>query len=105
MSNPRFIPRNYAQIPSQFGKSKIISWLTPDSRMQKERLASSQLQHKFAFRIWSRLQFLGRPVSEYAEAIGVSYDRTAKVLRGATIMRLEDIAVAEIELGGILSSP
>lgn len=104
MSNPRFVPRAYAQMPAQFGKHKVIDWVKPESQMQKERLVAAQIQHEFAFRIWRRLKFLRRPISEYAKALGVSYDRTAKVLRGATIMRLEDIAAAEIELGEIVSS-
>jgi|SRR5699024_3003516 len=104
MSDPRFVPRNYATIPSHFGKSTTIHWVRPKSRMQEERLVAAQIQHVFAFRVWNRLKFLDRTISDYAKAIDVSYDRTAKVLRGVTIMRLEDIAAAEIELGEIFSS-
>lgn len=37
----------------------------------------------------------------YARATGSSYDRIAKMLRGEVIMRLEDIAMADIVLDGV----
>lgn len=53
---------------------------------------------------------LGRPIrraaerqygslARYADAVGLSYDRLTKIMRGTEIMRLEDIAQAQRYLG------
>lgn len=40
-------------------------------------------------------------VKKYAAMAGVKYDRMARVLRGEIVMRLEDIALADLVLGEV----
>lgn len=102
MSDPRFRPRTYARVPSQFGRAEDIPWLSATSNAQQSRLDTARLQSLFAARIRARLHDRRLTIKQYADMVDIGYDRMAKVLRGETLMRLEDIADAERVLGGVI---
>lgn len=101
MTNPRFRPRDYTDIPAEFGKFENISWISPQTPEDGDRLWAAQMHHRFACRINKRLRERRESVAKYAELTGVGYDRTSKMLRGDVLMKFEDIAQADRILGGI----
>lgn len=105
MTNPRFRPREYLRDPILFGRSEAAVWVEPTSNEEGARLRAAQLQHQYARRIKIRLRATGLTIGDFAQAVGGSADRTAKVLRGEVIMRIEDLSEAEFVLGGILTEP
>ena len=52
------------------------------------------MQHELVMLIRRGLTSEGLTVAEYAERTGQSYDRLSKMMRGAAVMRLEDIGAA-----------
>lgn len=64
-------------------------------------LIAAQLQHEYAIRIRVGIERAGSSLKAYASDAGMSYDRAGKMLRGEVVMRLEDIAMADVVLGGI----
>ncbi|KGJ76927.1 hypothetical protein GY21_08780 [Cryobacterium roopkundense] len=102
MSNPRYRPRAYAQIPVEFGKYEEISWLAPANVAEQDRLWAARWHHLYACRINKRLRESGQTVAQYAEMTGSRYDRLSKMLRGDVLIKFEDVAQAERLLGRIL---
>lgn len=98
MSNPRFVPRSLCAEPHAFGRARTVDWVDPDGADQTE-LAAAQLQHDYAVRIRLAAKERFGSIGAYALQIGQTSDRLGKVLRGEAIMRLEDIAAAQIHLG------
>lgn len=105
MSNPRFRPRNYVQGSGAFGGYGEVDWIVPHSADEADRLAAAQMQDRLARQIRWRAAAQYGSVRAYADSHGLSYDRLSKLLRGETLMRLEDIAQADRLLGGILGTP
>ena len=101
MSDPKYRPRDWAAPEDRnlFGKEDEISWLEGGSVVEVSRIDASRLQHTLTVRIRRRLREKGYTIHSYADRAGVSYDRMAKVLRGEAVMRLEDLADAELILG------
>lgn len=96
MSDPRFRPKDFAEHPHEFGREETIRWreVTEDDR---RRQRAAVIQHWFAFCVREAMRSEGRgTVKGLARVAGVSYDRMARVLRGDAIMRLEDIAAADL---------
>ena len=98
-------PREYAKDPWAFGHADNLVWKTATSPAEATKIISAQLQHRYAIRIRDRLRKNGRGLRAYAAVAGTSYDRATKVLRGITIMRLDDIAAAEQILGNVIDPP
>lgn len=105
MSDPKYRPRDWVapQDRQLFGKTEQISWLEGTSAVEVSRIDASKLQHALAVRIRRRLREKGYTIRTYAERAGISYDRMAKVYRGEAVMRLEDLADAELILGLMFS--
>ncbi len=102
MSNPRFRPRNYVQGPNAFGGYSEVDWVVARSDDEADRLMAAQMQDRAARQIrWIAVRKYGS-VRAYADAHGLSYDRLSKLLRGETLMRLEDLAQADRLLGDII---
>lgn len=100
MPNTRYEPRSYAVEPSGFGKFFGIEWLPdPEDRQDRINMEAAIVQHQWALRVNRSLAHKGVSVPEYAAAIGQSPHRVGQVLRGAVIMRLTDIAAAQLTLG------
>ncbi|EAR26122.1 hypothetical protein A20C1_09584 [marine actinobacterium PHSC20C1] len=98
MSDPRFRPRDFCADPNLFGKAEVVDWVS-GGREEDHLIVAAKIQHYFAWRIRSQIKKSARPTKVYALASRTSYDRLMKMLRGETIMRLEDLGHAEIVLG------
>lgn len=94
-------PRDFTHDPAGFGRVQALRWKsTPSVEMEALSLAA-QWQHAYAMRIREQISYTGSNLKAHARAAGTSYDRLGKLLRGVIVMRLEDIAVAEVLLAGI----
>ncbi|MFP7834636.1 hypothetical protein [Marisediminicola sp. LYQ134] len=102
MSDSRYVPHHFSAEPSSFGRAKDMRWREDIPDEQRPQRAAAELQHRYALRIRARMRAgEGMTGREYAESVGSSYDRTMKILRGQLIMRLEDIAAADLLLGKV----
>lgn len=73
------------------------------SRQDKSRLLAAQMQHDWSMRIRKALRAKKVTLKQYAALPeNPGYDRTVKMLRGDVIMRLEDVALAQVVLGAVL---
>jgi hypothetical protein len=98
---PRYAPRDFTSEPAAFGRAARLTWPPPLTRKDAVRRRAAQLQHRYALRIRARLVAKRLNVSGYAKEAGTNYDRLARVLRGEVVMRLEDIALADLVLGEV----
>lgn len=102
MSLPRYIPRNYAENPHEFGKVEHIRWPTPELVADRELASAAHLQHYFSHRILTRLRELGLSLRKYAAMTEQNYDRVIKVYRGNTVLKIEEVFRAERLLGNVI---
>ena len=98
MSEPRYKPKDFCEQPELFGNSDPLIWKTCEAA-DRPRLIASQLQHEWSLRIRHRAKIGRLPLRSYAVMASASYDRLMKMLRGETIMRLEDLGIARVALG------
>jgi hypothetical protein len=105
MTGPRFAPRDYAEDAGGFGRAETLRWKLPSGGRERMFLRSAQLQHRYVLRIRERLAIRAVGVKEYAAAAETSYPRLLRVLRGEAILRLEDIALADLVLGDVAELP
>jgi 23S rRNA G2069 N7-methylase RlmK/C1962 C5-methylase RlmI len=113
VSSPTYVPRSLAVVPQQFGRVLELEWKSVEEvHRAYPKLASTparamailraaEFQSRYAARIRGRLKATKKPLKEYASEADSSYDRTSKVIRGWVLMRLEDIASADIILGEV----
>lgn len=59
------------------------------------------MQHKHAYRIRARVKANELTLTTFASKTGWTYERTTRLLRGEVVMRLDDIAMAELVLEGV----
>ena len=121
MSEPRYWPRNFSSEPESFGKARIVGWLPPTDGRSKALSNAARLQHMYAVRIRSRAKVIEKgllnvtgplaartevdkkaPLKCLADKSGSSYTRLLGCLRGTVVMRLDDIAWADMVLGDII---
>ncbi|WP_140425504.1 MULTISPECIES: hypothetical protein [unclassified Cryobacterium] len=127
MTDPRYRPRDYCAEPDSFGKAETVKWLPVTDRRPVGLIRAARLQHLYAVRIRARAKAIarnpravevvpdastpwalhpgaqskGRPLELLAQHLGTSYPRLLRCLRGEIVMRLDDIAWADIVLGQI----
>ena len=113
MSNPRYVPRDCAVEPKLFGRANDLEWkslgeitgmyphLADTEPRGRALLLAARLQHRYARRIRGRLKATDTNLKSYAADAGVGYDRMVKVLRGSAVLRLEDIATADVLIGQV----
>lgn len=101
MSDPKYKPRDYCAEPGGFGRVISVEWLPAPNDRSAALHAAAVLQHHFALGIRQRLAARGLKPQLYAKAAGTGYDRLLKMLRGDVVMRLEDIAIADLILGQV----
>lgn len=99
MSDPRYIPRSWAQAPAQFGRRLELEWREAQGVDEASELAAARRQHELTYLIRRRLDEQAQPIRWLAEQMGASYDRTTKLLRGLVVMRIQDVTDAERVLG------
>lgn len=102
MSAPRYRPASYTSEPQLFGKALTLDWPELDpaaSSSTQDQARASLRQHHMAFRIQDAVRRQHGSVQEYASVYGINYQRLTGMLRGVVVMRLEDVANAERNLG------
>lgn len=97
MSGDRYVPRSFSLEPEGFGKVRAIRW-KPMSDLTPDQQAASRMQHLLAVTIRVAIAQQHRTVRNYCDATGVSYQRLTAILRGSSVMRLDDIASARRHL-------
>lgn len=102
MAGPRFVPRDFAADARGFGHTPVLRWLQAPDRQAEVFLRAAQLQHQEALRIRERMKARGLSPKQYAVQAGTSYPRLLRLLRGEAILRLEDIALADLVLGDVI---
>lgn len=122
MSAPRYVPRDWCAEPDSFGKARDVRWLPATDTRSDALSRASRLQHVYAVRIRLRAEAIMKgdvartlngplasrpgadttaPLKALAMASGTSYARWLRCLRGEVVMRLDDIAWADLVLGDI----
>lgn len=95
MSNPRYIPRNFALHPRDFGHKPLIEWRREESWTLSERgrADTAQLQHGVAYGMLHLYMLKSRMTGlmSLADALEMHYARLQKMLTGNSVMQLEDL--------------
>ena len=92
MTNPRYLPREFAVDSRQFGKTEQIEWRSPSEA--DVMLHAAVMQHHVAVGTRERMRSrrIGK-VRVLATELGMDYARLTKLLNGRVVMRLEDVAL------------
>lgn len=101
MNHARYIPRDFSLEPAGFGRAKTLRWRPDISAGELTQFSAAQMQHLYVLRLRDALRANGKSWKWFAEASVQSYDRLMKVLRGESILRLEDLAAGDQFLGPI----
>ena len=101
VTDSRYVPSSFSVEPRGFGRAENVHWKTSDDGIERSRIQASKLQHLYSVRIRKRMTEKSTSAQQFAALSGISYDRLLKVLRGDVIMRLEDIASADLILGEV----
>jgi len=102
MTSPRFIPRSYSEQPKLFGDTMLMTWrpLPEDaSESLLDQAGAAKMQHLAAVKIRDAAIAEHGSVKVYAEMFDMEYGRLTKLLSGTVLMRFEDLARAERNLG------
>jgi hypothetical protein len=102
MSTPRFVPRSYSQQPRLFGDTVLMTWRPlPENASDNvlDQAAAARRQHLAAVAIREAAIAGHGSVRVYSEMFDISYARLIEVLSGTALMRFEDVANAERNLG------
>ena len=124
---PRYCPRDYCAEPESFGYARTVRWIPQTDERSKALCIAAQMQHVYAVRIRQRAKLLDREAKDAAKLhattsdgpvdvesvmsgkalkvlaakTGASYPRLLRALRGEVVLRLDDIAWADLVLGQI----
>ena len=124
---PRYCPRDYCAEPESFGYARTVRWIPQTDERSKALCIAAQMQHVYAVRIRQRAKLLDQQAKDAAKArrqssdlpaevaagvpgkalkvlaakSGTSYPRLLRALRGEVVLRLDDIAWADLVLGQI----
>jgi transcriptional regulator with XRE-family HTH domain len=79
----------------------VLSWPKTTGAIESARRRAALLQHHYVRRIRRRLKAKRMSVAAFAQVSGSSYHRMSRLLRGEVVMRLEDIAIADLVLDEI----
>jgi len=103
------MPSAYTPEPRLFGYSKRITWLTADQAMDrlpldrddaeavhKIRLEAAKFQNAWCCDLRNDLSEQRVMFSAYASRTGQSPTRLDRILHGAAVLRVEDIAAFEL---------
>lgn len=95
VSNPRYVPREFALHARDFGHKALIEWKSDPSWGPTDlaRLDAAHLQHGVAYGVTQLYMPRSntRTMTSLAEALEVPYPRLRKVLSGHSVMQLEDL--------------
>lgn len=96
VTNPRYIPRDFAVDPGEFGRKKNLEWTaipadaTPREVAQRD---AAELQHLLCRGVLMLYmpESSNTRIIKLAGALDMTYDRLQKMLSGRVVMQLEDI--------------
>lgn len=103
MSNPRYVPREFARFPLEFGRKPLIEWRSDESWSTRElaQRDAAHLQHGVAYGV-TQLHMprsATRQMTTLAEALEMPYARLQKLLTGHSVMQLEDLGRLRLLIG------
>jgi hypothetical protein len=125
---PRYRPRDFCAEPESFGYAWTVRWIRPTDERSRALTEAAHLQHYYAVRIRTRAKLLDaqmkgavkaaakeagsdattetsvtseKSLKRLASKMGTSYPRLLRALRGEVVLRLDDIAWADLVLGEI----
>lgn len=95
MSNPRYVPREFALYPLEFGRKPLVEWRGEEGLTTRElaQRDAAHLQHGVAYGVTQLYMPRSetRQITSLAEALEIPYARLQKVLSGHSVMQLEDL--------------
>lgn len=101
MGVPKYVPAKFAVPKRMFGRARYVKFLDRDMVGPDPRAWASELQHLYAMRIRDSIAAKKWTIAEYAEKANVTADHMHKLLRGEAILKLEDIATADLLIGSV----
>jgi transcriptional regulator with XRE-family HTH domain len=101
MTGPRYVPRSFCEDPSGFGRDVGTRWKRPGSPIESVQTHAARLQHQFVLRIRERLVVKQMSSKAFATAAGMTTQRLNRLMRGEILIRLEDLAAADLILGEV----
>lgn len=104
MTNPRYIPRDFAVDPGEFGRKKNLEWTAAPADATPRELAqrdAAELQHLLCRGVLKLYmpESSNTRIIKLAAALDVTYDRLQKMLSGRVVMQLEDIGRLRVLIG------
>ena len=101
MAKARYVPAQFATMRRMFGRRRDVAFREVGTPQKDAQAWASDLQHRYAMRIRDAIFKKGWTVVQYAEAADVTADHMHKLLRGEAILKLEDMAMADLLVGGV----
>lgn len=101
MAEPKYRPAAFATAHRLFGRSRDVEFPAGKGLKHNSRVLASDMQHHYAMRIRDSIIRKGWTVAQYAGAANVTADHMHKLLRGEAILKLEDIAMADLLVGDV----
>lgn len=104
VTNPRYVPRDFAVDPGEFGRKKYLEWTAVPADATPRELAqrdAAELQHLICRGVLKLYmpESSNTRIIKLAPALGVTYDRLQKMLSGRVVMQLEDIGRLRVLIG------
>ena len=86
----------FLETPRAFGVVPEAKWIRALDPVDKvDQLRAAQIHHVFSIQVRGLIESKGWNLQRFADAARVEYDRASRLMRGAIVLRLEDIAAAE----------
>lgn len=100
MTTPRFEPKAYCVRPKDFGR-RGVEFLDPDDLHpdERNRVWVAKLQSEVASKLRDRMLYADLTLEEVASDLGMTASRLGRLIRGEIVLRLEDLADLDRELG------
>lgn len=107
VSNARYIPRELAVHPRDFGRRQPTDWKEPDlswGPREVAQLEAARRQHEIAYGVVEHYLPTSetRTMSGLAADLDMQYDRLQRLLNGRIVMQLEDISRLRGVIGDIV---
>lgn len=101
MTTSKYRPRDFVlpDYRKRFGQTTNMVWVNESEVERVDELFAAKLQARAAAAITVASYTQDMTIKDYAEKAGVAYQRLSRVLRGAEVMKLEDMATAQRVLG------
>lgn len=92
MPNPTYRPKSYLRYPGEFGRNPAPELRASLGTVEEAGIShAALLQSKEALEVRRRLVEHGVSRDDFAQGVGMHYDRVSRLLTGEIVMKLEDI--------------